>query len=200
MFRWEPEGRYFHKLCTALAPFWFSTEHLWMMIMPFWLSTDDIHPSKKSNADFDGLNFFYPVFLFIKLRYLWKACLFAFRLMPYLLGLFYWGACRLSKLGATSKMKGCKIDRIDREIHVIASLPFVSYAQYPRPTFHQILRNFGGIAAQWMGRGYACIHSQKESRKLDITCISHSIRSIWQPFILDVAPNLYPARAPVLQS
>ena len=29
MFRWEPEGRYHHRLCTAIAPFWFSTEHLW---------------------------------------------------------------------------------------------------------------------------------------------------------------------------
>ena len=26
----------------AIAPFWFSTEHLWSAITPFWLSTDDI--------------------------------------------------------------------------------------------------------------------------------------------------------------
>ena len=32
MFRWEPEGRYRHRLCTAIAPFWFSTEHLWILI------------------------------------------------------------------------------------------------------------------------------------------------------------------------
>ena len=43
MFRWEPEGRYCHRLCTAIAPFWFSTEHLWTVITPFWLSTDDMH-------------------------------------------------------------------------------------------------------------------------------------------------------------
>ena len=40
-FHWEPEGRYW--LCTAIAPFWFSTEHLWAAITPFWLSTNDIH-------------------------------------------------------------------------------------------------------------------------------------------------------------
>ena len=39
---WEPEGRYCHWLCTAIAPFWFSTEHLWAAIMPFWLSTDNL--------------------------------------------------------------------------------------------------------------------------------------------------------------
>ena len=25
----------------VIAPFWFSTEHLWIVIAPFWLSTDD---------------------------------------------------------------------------------------------------------------------------------------------------------------
>ena len=40
---WEPEGRYCHRLCTAIAPFWFSTEHLSIGITPFWLSTDDMH-------------------------------------------------------------------------------------------------------------------------------------------------------------
>ena len=37
MFCWEPEGRYHHRLCTAIVAFWFSTEHPWIMIMPFWL-------------------------------------------------------------------------------------------------------------------------------------------------------------------
>ena len=37
MFRWEPEGRYRHRIFTAVAPFWFSTAHLWMLIAPFWL-------------------------------------------------------------------------------------------------------------------------------------------------------------------
>ena len=31
---------YRHRLCTATAPFWFSTEHRWIVIMPFWLSTN----------------------------------------------------------------------------------------------------------------------------------------------------------------
>ena len=46
MFHWEPEGRYCHWLCTAIAPFWFSTEHLWAAVTPFWLSTDDIYTYK----------------------------------------------------------------------------------------------------------------------------------------------------------
>ena len=37
---WGPQGRYCHRLCTAIAPFWFSTEHLWTVLIPFWLSTD----------------------------------------------------------------------------------------------------------------------------------------------------------------
>ena len=39
---WEPEGRYCCTKSMAIAPFWFSTEHLWAAITPFWLSTDDI--------------------------------------------------------------------------------------------------------------------------------------------------------------
>ena len=41
LFCWAPEGRYCHWLCTAIAPFWFSTE-LFSAIAPFWLSTDNI--------------------------------------------------------------------------------------------------------------------------------------------------------------
>ena len=48
MFPWEPEGRYCHWLCTAIAPFWFSMEHLWAAIMPFWLSTDDMALKRHS--------------------------------------------------------------------------------------------------------------------------------------------------------
>ena len=39
---WAPEGCCRHRHCTAIAPFWFSTEHLWILIAPFWLSTDYI--------------------------------------------------------------------------------------------------------------------------------------------------------------
>ena len=42
MFRWEPERCYRHRLCTAIPPFWFSTEHHWIVIAPFWLSTNDL--------------------------------------------------------------------------------------------------------------------------------------------------------------
>ena len=41
MFRWETQGRY-RCVYGNLAPFWFSTEHLWIAITPFWLSTDDV--------------------------------------------------------------------------------------------------------------------------------------------------------------
>ena len=39
--------------------------------------------------------------------------------MPYLLGLFQWGVCRGINLGAMSKRKSCKIDRIVWEMHAI---------------------------------------------------------------------------------
>ena len=42
MFHWEPEGHHHHTLCTARAPFWFSTEDRGIVITPFWLSTNDI--------------------------------------------------------------------------------------------------------------------------------------------------------------
>ena len=29
-------------ISTAIAPFWFSTEHLWILIVPLWHSTDNI--------------------------------------------------------------------------------------------------------------------------------------------------------------
>ena len=39
MFHWKPEGCHRRWIIIAIAPFWFSTEHLWTVIMPFWLST-----------------------------------------------------------------------------------------------------------------------------------------------------------------
>ena len=71
--------------------------------------------------------------------------------MPYLLGLIYWGACRLSKLLATSKMKGCKIDRIELEIHVISSFGF-HFVSVCTSTHGPLIApnppKLGGIAAQ----------------------------------------------------
>ena len=49
MFHWEPEGRYRCTKSMAIAPFWFSTEHLWSAIAPFWLSADELL-SKSINA------------------------------------------------------------------------------------------------------------------------------------------------------
>ena len=132
-------------------------------------------------------------------------CLFASRLMPYLLGLFYWGACRVSKLEPTSRKKGCKIDRIDWEMHVTSSfwLSFCEYMhEYPLPIHcAAIPPKFRRIRCNEWAVGTHAYSHKRESPKLDITCISHSIRSILQPFILDVAPQFtQPARAPVKQS
>ena len=56
MLYWEPEGRYRHRLFTAIAPFWFSTEHHWILITPFWLSTDELYSHYFRN----GRVFFSP--------------------------------------------------------------------------------------------------------------------------------------------
>ena len=40
--------------------------------------------------------------------------------MPYLLGLLHWGVCRVSKLGAMSERKSCKIDRIVWKMHAMS--------------------------------------------------------------------------------
>ena len=42
MFHWEPEGRYRHRYCTTIVPFWFSVEHVWTATMSFWHSIDNI--------------------------------------------------------------------------------------------------------------------------------------------------------------
>ena len=42
MVSWVPEGRYRCTKSMVIAPFLFSTEHLWIVIVPFWLSTDNI--------------------------------------------------------------------------------------------------------------------------------------------------------------
>ena len=57
--------------------------------------------------------------------------------MPYLLGLFHWGACRPSKFGVKSKSKTCKMDQSVWEMHVMPS--FVLYARVL--TAHSLRRN-----------------------------------------------------------
>ena len=128
-----------------------------------------------------------------QVRYPQEACLFAFRLMPYLLGLFGWGACRVSKLGVMSKRKSCKIDRIVWEMHAMSS--FGLYARVS--TAHSLRRNPPKLRrTEWAVGTHACIHSQKENAKLDKACISHTIRSILQLFLFDIAPNLLTLHAP----
>ena len=128
-----------------------------------------------------------------QVRYVWKACLFAFRLMPYFLGLFHWGVCRVRKLGGTSKRKGCKIDWIEWEMCVISRfwLSFVSVR-----TTHYHYAHYPFISQQ-----SSCIQSQKESPKFDIYIarISHSILSILQPFFFMSPQFTQPARDPVKQ-
>ena len=78
-------------------------------------------PLKKSNATQLWSIIFLLFWIFIHqvtCRYPWQACLFAFRLMPYLLGLFHWGVSKISK------RKSCKIDRIEWEMHVTCMSSF----------------------------------------------------------------------------
>ena len=73
--------------------------------------------------------------------------------MPYLLGLFHWGACRVSKLGATSKNKSCKIDRIVWEMHGICEVlrfPFVTECTRGYPLPIQCAEDFGTMNGQWI--------------------------------------------------
>ena len=94
-------------------------------------------PFKKSNATrLWSIIFLLSWICIHQVRYPWKACLFAFQLMPYLLGLFYWGVCRVSKLGAMSKRKSFKIYQIVWEMHTMSSfvLPFCERMHtYPLP-------------------------------------------------------------------
>ena len=40
-----------YRQCTVTAPFWFSTEHLWILIAPFWLSSD-MYLQRGANGSF----------------------------------------------------------------------------------------------------------------------------------------------------
>ena len=148
-------------------------------------------PFKKSNATRLWSIIFLLSWIFIpQVWHPYKACLFAFRLMPYLLWLFHWGACRVSKLGVKSKRKCCKIDQIVWEMHVMPS--FWLYARIHCPFI------VPKSLAHWMGSGYPRVHSvTKGKRKTShIACISHTIWSILQLLFLDVAPNLLTLHAP----
>ena len=99
---------------------------------------EDLHPSKKvTQHNFDRLYLFYPGFLFIKFAIPRKPVYLPFRLMPYLLGLFHWGVCRVSKFGVESKSKTCKMDQSVWEMHVMPN--FELYARVL--TAHSLRRN-----------------------------------------------------------
>ena len=108
-----------------------------------------VHPSKQvTQHNFDRLYFFYPGFVFIKLDIPGKPVYLHIRLMPYLFGLFHWGVCRMSKLGAMSERKSRKIDRILWEMRAMSCfVPFLLWAYARVPTapgpIHctEILRN-----------------------------------------------------------
>ena len=82
--------------------------------------------------------------------------------MPYLLGLFYWGACRPSKFGVKSKSKSCKMDQSVWEMHVMPS--FVLYARVL--TAHSLHRNCPKLRrSEWAVGTHAGIQPQKGERK-----------------------------------
>ena len=67
MFHWESEGLNCHRLCTAIVPFWFSTEHPWIVITPFWFSTDDMYSLITPSRYFVLSSFFQVFFIHQKL-------------------------------------------------------------------------------------------------------------------------------------
>ena len=108
--------------------------------------------------------------------------------MPYLLGLFHWGACRVSKLGVKSKRKSCKLDQFVWEMHAMPS--FGLYARVP--TAHSLRRNPPKLRrTEWAVGTHACIQSQKESVKLHIACISHIQTDQFCNFYFGILPSIY---------
>ena len=120
----------------------------------------NLHPSKTNATQLWSIIFLLSWISIHQVRYPWKACLFASRLMLYLLGLFHWGACRVSKLGAMSKRKSCKIYPIEWEMHAMSSFGLFfceCMHAYPLPICcAEILRKYRKISAQWMSSGYVC--------------------------------------------
>ena len=114
--------------------------------------------------------------------------------MPYLLGLFHWGAYRVSKLGVKSKRKSCKIDQFEWKMHAMPS--FGLYARVP--TAHSLRRNPPKLRrTEW-----AVVHSVTKGKRKT----SHSMHFPYNPinfatFILGYCPQYtHPACAPVKQS
>ena len=71
--------------------------------------------------------------------------------MPYLLGLFYWGACRLSKFGVKSKSKSCKLDQSVWGNACYAEFCVVCTLTHHCPFINaETVRNFGAVNGQWV--------------------------------------------------
>ena len=86
-----------------------------------------------------------------------------------------------------------KMDKIVWEMHAMPR--FGLYARVL--TAHSLRRNCPKLwCNEWAMGTHACIHSQKESAKLHIACISHTIRAILPVFFFDIAPNLHTLHAP----
>ena len=61
MSHWEPEGRYNHRLCTAIVSFWFSMKYCWAFlgaVVAQWIrpqTTKTISDTIPTNRDFNPL-------------------------------------------------------------------------------------------------------------------------------------------------
>ena len=110
IFHWEPEGRYGCTKSMVIAPFSFSMEHHWIMIMPFWLSTDDIKESHKSHIG---------RFFFLQSKVEWKVAI------PMQL----WDLCGNYKVFVA--VTGCMRQYLSK-LHVDPRLPCRSCNYHPR--------------------------------------------------------------------
>ena len=111
-------------------------------------------PFKKSNATRVWSIIFLLSWICIhQIRYPWKACSFALRLMPYLLGLFHWGVCRMSKLGAMSKRKKLQNWSDSMEMHAMSCF-VLSFCErmhaYPLRPGHSLYRNPPNKTSCWI--------------------------------------------------
>ena len=114
-------------------------------------------------------------------------------MMPYLLGLFHWDACRVSIFGVSPKGKLAKWINLYGKCMLCQVLSCMHTYSLP---IHcaETVRNFGSVNGQWVPM--RAFSHKKESANLHIACISHTIRSILQVFIFGIAPNLLTLLAP----
>ena len=136
---------------------------------------------KVTQLDFDRIYFSHPWFLLDITK---KLFLFAFRLMPNLLGLFHWCACRVNNLGAIPKNKNRSNCMENACYAKVCDLLFVAEFTrgYPLP-IHRT--KFGQFRCnEW------ALSTRAYNSKLGITCISHTDLFSLQVFHLDFTPNV----------